>query len=337
MNDNNDNQVPSEIRVTHYTSNGFIYIQEAIENEWQAHNSGQPDTHSTIEVYQGILRLMSVLVEFETYKFYDQSKTYGLSYFDRIENCFINLRYSACLRNDGSGYDQNICWIFLAHHYTPFTFTNEMKQRTWEDLAEIMLSRCKPNEVNYLCKKLGKFMNPARDDFKGMFYGAKVFTNGQWGVDVPLVIHNTDEEVTSIEGEFWEETLPFSERYDNTSDSIPLIYRYDVRRLHPSYGLHTLGILVYSDPQYGCNQHRYLPFASLQPSEPKIINNNPNLSKITWNQDQLQNESFKQLLIRELRHTTGWRLTVNTSIPKLIYTTFDDSDKLDKPKRRWSI
>lgn len=104
-----------------------------------------------------------------------------------------------------------------------------------------------------------------------------------------------------------------------------------------------------------------LPFASLQPSEPAQSNQNSNLplntwhqelfrdippqpninsniSKITWNQDQIQHDSFKELLIREMKHTQGWSLTVNTSIPRLIYTTFNDVKKIEKPKRRsWSI
>ena len=332
-----ENEKPKECETTNWCSNGFIYFQEVEANKQALSCYDQEETHSPIEVYQGILRLLSVLVEYETRIFDTPFKMEGLSYFDRLDNTLTNLRYKACQQNDGSGYDQNISWFFLSHRYTPFEFTIEMKQRTWEDIANIIISRCHPNETEDLCKKLGKFMSPANDTFEGMYFGTKVYTNGQWGVDIPLIIHNTDQKVLNSEGEWFEDTLPFSERFDNTSNSTPLIYRYDVRRLHPSYGIHRMGTIVYSDPYYGCGQHRYLPFAMLQPTEPDRINTNPNLSRITWNQNQLQDESFKQLLIRELQYTKGWSLTVNTSIPKLIYTTFDDKKNLDKPKRRWSI
>ena len=337
---------------------GFYYLYE-VETLKSTNIYGE--THSPIEVYQGILRLTAVLVEYERQLFDSPAKMYGLNYYDRLENTFINLKCRSFQHNNGSGYPNNICWLFIPQNFTPFTFTDEMKQRTWEDVADIIISRSQTKELEHICSKLGKFMNPASNDFEGMYYGSKVYSNGQWGVDIPaLVIHNTDDQINEEEGWYEEKTLPFSERADNTSDSNPLIYRYDVRRLHPAYGIHALGTMIYSDPYYGCGQHRFLPFASLQPSEPAQSNQNPNLpintwhqelfqdippqpninsniSRITWNQEQIQHESFKEILIREMKYTQGWSLTVSTSIPRLIYTTFNDIDKIEKPKRRWSI
>src|SRR5210317_953661 len=99
-----ENEKPKECETTNWCSNGFIYLQEVEANKHALSCYDQEETHSPIEVYQGILRLLSVLVEYETRIFDTPFKMEGLSYFDRLDNTLTNLRYKACQQNDGSGY-----------------------------------------------------------------------------------------------------------------------------------------------------------------------------------------------------------------------------------------
>ena len=75
-----ENEKPKECETTNWCSNGFIYFQEIEANKQALSCYDQEETHSPIEVYQGILRLLSVLVEYETRIFDTPFKMEGLSY-----------------------------------------------------------------------------------------------------------------------------------------------------------------------------------------------------------------------------------------------------------------